>query len=80
MTPWCPVSKLKWYTVIILLAQVSGIANSVVSFSGVVTSLNNKKFNNVTLQFLSCQYSMGDCSVEWWVLPDVYGTTQVLPL
>ena len=38
ITPWCPVNRLERYSVIILLAHISDIANSAVSFSGVVIS------------------------------------------
>ena len=41
ITPWCPVNKLEWYSVIILSAHISGMANSAVSFFDVVTSLDN---------------------------------------
>ena len=47
MPPWCPVNRLEWHNVIILSAQVSGIANSAVSFSDVVTSLNNKESSKI---------------------------------
>ena len=36
--PWCPANRLEGYIVIILSAHVSGIANNVVSLSGVVTN------------------------------------------
>ena len=40
------VLQTNW-NVIILLAHVSGIANSAVAFSGVITSLNNKNSNRI---------------------------------
>ena len=47
ITPWCHTNKLEGYNVIILLAKVSGIANSTVSFLGVVTSLNNNESSKI---------------------------------
>ena len=47
MTNWCPVNKREWYNIIIVYTQVSGIAHSAVSFSSVVTSLNNKGCNKI---------------------------------
>ena len=41
------VNKLEWYNIIILLAQVSHIVNNSFSFSGMVTSLNNKESNKM---------------------------------
>ena len=47
MTHWSPANHLELHNIIILLAQVSGIANSAVSFLGVVISLNNKESNKI---------------------------------
>ena len=47
ITPWCPANKLEWYNIIMLSAHVSGIANSAVSFLGVVTSLNNNESSSI---------------------------------
>ena len=41
------MNRLERYSVIILLAHISGIANSAVSFSGVVISLNNKESSSI---------------------------------
>ena len=49
MTPWHPVNKLEWYSVIILSAHISGIANNAVSFLGVVIILNSKESYNIYL-------------------------------
>ena len=47
MTTWCPANKLAWYKVIMLLAQISGTANTDVSFSGVGVILNNSESNKM---------------------------------
>ena len=49
ITPWCPANKLVWYNVMILSAHISGMANSAVSLSGVVTNLNNRESNRINL-------------------------------
>ena len=54
ITPWCPVNKLEWYVITGMLLQVSGIANSTVSFSGVVSSLNNNEFSNLMFPPFVC--------------------------
>ena len=63
------MNKLEWYNVIILSAQVSGIANSIVSFLGVVTSLNNKEFSKI---YFSASISTFHIAVlmlgNFWVL------------
>ena len=46
ITPWCPVNRLEWYRLIILSAHISGMANNAVSFSCVVTDLNNNESSN----------------------------------
>ena len=45
----CPENKLKWYKLIILSTYVSGITSNAVSFSHVVTNLNNNESNNIYL-------------------------------
>ena len=45
--PWCPAKKLEWYKAIILSMHVSGMANTMVSLSGVVDILNSKESNNI---------------------------------
>ena len=47
MTPWCPANRLEWYSVIILSMHISGIASNAVSFSGVVTILDNNESNSI---------------------------------
>ena len=47
ITHWCPENKLECYNVIILLVHVSVMANSVVSFSGVVTNLKNNESSSI---------------------------------
>ena len=49
ITPWYPANRLEWYSVIILPANISCMANSAVSFSGVVTDLNNKESSSIYL-------------------------------
>ena len=49
ITPWCPANKLVWYNVMILSTHISGMANSAVSLSGVVTNLNNRESNRINL-------------------------------
>ena len=63
MTPWCPLNKLEWYKVIILLAYVSGTARTAVSFSGVI--LNNREFNRM---YLSANLSTFLIAVLGWVI------------
>ena len=41
------VNKLKWYKAIMLSTHVSSIANTAISFSGVVDILNSNESNNV---------------------------------
>ena len=43
ITPWCPANKLVWYSAMILSAHISGMANSTLSLSGVVTNLKNNE-------------------------------------
>ena len=45
--PWCPANKLKWYKAIILLTHITGIANTAISFPGIVDILNNKESNGM---------------------------------
>ena len=47
ITPWCPIDRVEWYNVIILSTNIFGIANNTVSFSGVVTNLNNNESSNI---------------------------------
>ena len=47
ITPCCPANKLEGYNVIILLAYAAGMANSAVSFWGVVTNLNNNESSSI---------------------------------
>ena len=47
--PWCPANKLVWYNIMILSAHISGMANSAVSLSGVVTNLNSRECNKIKL-------------------------------
>ena len=49
MTPWCPANRLEWYSVKIVSAHTSGMASNAISFSGVVTILNNNESNNIYL-------------------------------
>ena len=41
------MNKLELYNVVILLAYILGMANKTVSFSGVVTNLNNNEFSSI---------------------------------
>ena len=47
ITPWCPVSRLEWYEVIILSVLTSGMGNTIDSLSGFDTILNNNKSNSI---------------------------------
>ena len=47
--PWCPANRLAWYNIMILSAHTSGMANSAVSLSGVVTNLNSRTSNKIKL-------------------------------
>ena len=47
MTPWGPANRLEWYRVMILSAQFSGTARTVVFFSGVI--LTNRESSRIYL-------------------------------
>ena len=49
MTPLCPAKRLIWHNVMILSTYISGTVNSAVSFSGIVTNLNNSESNKINL-------------------------------
>ena len=51
---WCPANKLVWYNVMILSAHISGMTNSAVSLSGVVTNLNSRESNKIKLSAKVC--------------------------
>ena len=49
ITPWCPANKFVWYSTMVLSAHVSGMANSTVSLSGVVTNLKSNESSRINL-------------------------------
>ena len=64
ITHWCPANRLEWYSVIILSAQNSGIANNAVSFSGVVTILNSKESSNRYFSANASTFQIGNLVLD----------------